>query len=71
MADGRATVTVTQDGFKSMQDARGTVTGKFEIVPEEERAAVRDAYMKVLPRVPATQFWSHQHKDSTLCLVQP
>lgn len=49
IADGRATVTVTQNDFKSMADARCTVSGTFEIVPDEERAAARDAYMKVHP----------------------
>eukprot|EP00892_Ulva_mutabilis_P009162 jgi/Ulvmu1/6618/UM003_0255.1 len=47
--DGRATVTVTQANFQSMADSRGTVTGTFETVPDEERAAARDAYMKVHP----------------------
>lgn len=48
IADGRATVTVMQNDFKSMADARGTVTGTFETVPDDERKAARDAYMKVL-----------------------
>lgn len=52
MEDGRSTVTVTQDGFKSMADARCTVSGTFEIVPDDERAAAREAYMKVHPHAP-------------------
>jgi Pyridoxamine 5'-phosphate oxidase len=40
---------VAKEGFKSMADTRGTVTGVFGRVPEDEVAACRELYLAAHP----------------------
>lgn len=48
-ADGRCSLTVTAPGFKSLQDARFTLTGTAVPLPEAERAAAREAFLAKYP----------------------
>ena len=49
-ASGRASLVVTEGGFRSMNDARCTLTGSFrEITDTESIAAARDTYMERHP----------------------
>ncbi|WIA08488.1 hypothetical protein OEZ85_007924 [Tetradesmus obliquus] len=48
-ADGRCSITVMAPGFKSLQDARFTLTGTAKPLPEAETAAVRETVLAKYP----------------------
>lgn len=54
MADGRASLTVTQPGFRGAADARVALTGDVARVPAAEEAAARAAYARKHPDA----FWA-------------
>lgn len=50
VADGGCSLTVTAPGFQSLQDARFTLAGRAVQLPDAERAACREAYLKKYPQ---------------------
>ncbi|KAK3233055.1 hypothetical protein CYMTET_56624 [Cymbomonas tetramitiformis] len=53
MEDPRMSVTVQQQNFSGIQDARVTLVGECSQVPDEELAGAKEAFMKVHPEA----FW--------------
>eukprot|EP00879_Flechtneria_rotunda_P010843 GHRR01011332.1.p1 GENE.GHRR01011332.1~~GHRR01011332.1.p1 ORF type:complete len:317 (+),score=110.76 GHRR01011332.1:686-1636(+) len=48
-ADGRCSITVTAPGFKSLQDARFTLTGTAKQLSDMDRPAAREVYLAKYP----------------------